>query len=118
MDKETAEAISLDLQKWLEGVVKTTKKQSIEEGLVERCVANVAVSNGIDFAMQNQFPMMMKQPAFVLVVSATGEVRVVWHSFITDEATLKSNPSMKAGPYLVKMLTGDLNSSSATLQGG
>merc|ERR1712187_202033 len=118
MDKETAEAISSEFQKWLEGAVQTTTKASIEDGLLERCVANVAVSNGIDFSIQNKFPMMMKQPAFVLVVSAIGEVRVVWLSFITDEATMKSNPSMEAGPYMVKMLTANLNSSTATLQGG
>merc|ERR1712187_1064490 len=113
MDKETAEAISSEFQKWLEGAVQTTTKASIEDGLLERCVANVAVSNGVDFAIPNQFPMMMKQPAFVLIVSAKGEVRVVWLSFITDEATMKSNPSMEAGPYMVKMLTDDLNSSTA-----
>eukprot|EP00746_Dinoflagellata_sp_MGD_P124139 gnl/MRDRNA2_/MRDRNA2_58723_c0_seq1.p1 gnl/MRDRNA2_/MRDRNA2_58723_c0~~gnl/MRDRNA2_/MRDRNA2_58723_c0_seq1.p1 ORF type:complete len:258 (+),score=57.53 gnl/MRDRNA2_/MRDRNA2_58723_c0_seq1:73-846(+) len=100
LDDEVAETVFSELDSWLRNAVPAPV-----EGLAERCVALLAVSNGIDFAMKHQIPLMMNQPKFVLMVSSKGEVRIAWFTFIVDEV----KPNISAGPYMVKMITEDLN---------
>lgn len=100
LDDETSAKVFSELDSWLRNAVKEPV-----DGLAERCVALLAVSNGIDFAMKHQIPLMMNQPKFILMVSAKGEVRIAWFTFIVDEV----KPNMTAGPYMVKMITEDLN---------
>lgn len=100
-DEKTSDGAFSELDSWLRSSVKEPT-----DGLAERCVALLAVSNGIDFAMKYGIPLMMNQPKFILMVNAKGEVCIAWFTFIVDEV----KPNINAGPYMVKMVTEDLNS--------
>merc|ERR1711879_803060 len=78
------------------------------EGLAERIVAEVAVSEGFNFAMKHQIPPMFPQSKFVLVLNRNGKVRVMWLAFATHEA----KPNMTSTPFILKLLTADLNDAS------
>ena len=56
--------------------------------------------------MKNQITPWMQQHKFVLAISNKGEVRVGWYAFITD---VMPQPNMTSGPYVVKLISQNLN---------
>jgi hypothetical protein len=76
--------------------------------IAERLIGALSVSSFIDFAMEVSntppMPMQLKQPTFVLILTATGEVRVMLYAFV-DYAT---STAQDASLYLTKLLSEDL----------
>lgn len=110
VNKEVADAVYAEFCEWL----KNEAKDNMTDGLAERCVALIAVSEGFTFAMQNQFPPMFPHSRFVLVMGLKGEVRVAWMAFATD----KPAPNLNSTPFILKLVTHDLNNSRVACEAG
>lgn len=106
LEQEYAESVFAELDTWLRHFVKEPTN-----GLKERCIALLVNNNLIDFARQHQKPLMMAQPKFVLMVNAKSEVRVLWFAFMSDASKLKEG--LLGEPFMVKMMSEDLNSTPA-----
>eukprot|EP00933_Yihiella_yeosuensis_P041734 TRINITY_DN36133_c6_g1_i1.p1 TRINITY_DN36133_c6_g1~~TRINITY_DN36133_c6_g1_i1.p1 ORF type:complete len:184 (+),score=28.80 TRINITY_DN36133_c6_g1_i1:82-552(+) len=72
--------------------------------MVDRVVQAISVSPGFDFAMRHAVPPMIMQAKFLLIVSKSGQVRVLWAAFVTDKVV----PGLTAGPFVVKLVSEDL----------
>lgn len=105
VSKEVADAVFGEFSEWIARQMQGTRR----EGLAQRVVACVAASEGFTFAMQHQIPPMFPQSQFVLVLTNAGEVRVVWLAFATD----KVEANLSSTPYILKLVTRDLNSEQA-----
>jgi len=108
-DVSSNEAVFEEFARWLEHQVKDAR-----EGLADRVVAMVAVSEGFSFAMKHQVPPIFPQAKYVLVIDNKGEVKVLWLAFATDEA----KPNLTCTPFILKLVTCDLNSSTACSEAG
>jgi len=73
--------------------------------VLDRVVAAISVSPGFDFVMRHKVPPMLLQVKYILMISRSGQVRVAWYAFVTD----KPAPGATAGPFVVKMVSEDLN---------
>mmetsp|Transcript_115011 Transcript_115011/g.228955 ORF Transcript_115011/g.228955 Transcript_115011/m.228955 type:complete len:247 (+) Transcript_115011:67-807(+) len=109
VNKEAAEAVFEEFARWLGREVKDAA-----EGLADRVVAMVAVSEGFSFAMKHRVPPMFPQTKFVLVIGNKGEVKVVWLAYATDQP----KPNLTCTPFIVKLVTCDLNSDKACSEAG
>lgn len=73
--------------------------------VVDRVAWLISVTPGFDFAMRHQVQPMLLQPKYLLLISKTGQVRVAWYAFATD----KPVPGATAGPFVLKLVSEDLN---------
>jgi hypothetical protein len=113
LEHDYAEAVFAELDTWLRHFVKEPTN-----GLTERCIALMVNSGYVDFIRKHQSPdspLMMAQPKFVLMVTAKSEVRVLWFAFMSDVTKLKEG--LLGEPFMVKMMSEDLNSMPAQLEG-
>eukprot|EP00747_Dinoflagellata_sp_TGD_P167121 gnl/TRDRNA2_/TRDRNA2_191025_c0_seq1.p1 gnl/TRDRNA2_/TRDRNA2_191025_c0~~gnl/TRDRNA2_/TRDRNA2_191025_c0_seq1.p1 ORF type:complete len:253 (+),score=51.61 gnl/TRDRNA2_/TRDRNA2_191025_c0_seq1:64-822(+) len=101
---EVANAVFEEFSTWLQSQASSLR-DDVAEGLNKRVVSMVAVSEGFGFAMKQGFPPMFPQAKYVLVLSSSGEVRVIWLAYATDAA--KAN--MTSTPFILKLGTQDLN---------
>lgn len=104
MTPEVASAVFEEFAAWLTKEVRGLPRGGTQD-LAKRVVALVAVSEGFAFAMQHAFPPLFPQSKFVLVLSTSGEVRVMWVAFATPEP----KPDLTCTPYIVKLATRNLN---------
>lgn len=109
VSKGKADAVFEEFARWLEREVKDAG-----DGLADRVVAMVSVSEGFSFAMKHQVPPMFPQTKYVLVIGNQGEVKVLWLAFATGEA----KPNLTCTPFIVKLVTCDLNNSKACSEAG
>jgi len=108
MSPGVAEAAAADLGQWLEEALGSSPP-GLRSGLEDRCVALLGVSEAISFALAQNLTPALSQPHFVLFASATGEVRVAWLAFATDQ--IQSGPGR--GTCLVRLISEDLNGLNA-----
>ncbi|CAE8724202.1 unnamed protein product [Polarella glacialis] len=55
--------------------------------------------------MRHAVPPMILQAKYVLLISKTGQVRVAWFAFVTDNP----QPGMTSGPFVAKLVSENLN---------
>jgi len=77
--------------------------------LSKRVAEFLSVTPAISFVLAHGVPPQILQAKYLLVVGKSGDVRVLWHGFISD----KVMPGAVAGPFLLRLLSPDLNSGSA-----
>merc|ERR1712061_25505 len=68
----------------------------------------VCASECFDFAMKHRVPPQFPQSRFALVLSSKGEARVLTLAF----ATPKAEANVRSTPFMLKLLTADLNSTA------
>lgn len=107
--KAVSDDVFEEFSKWFQ---EQTRGMSVSDNLPERVVSLVAVSEGFDFAMKNRFPAIFPQSKFVLVVGAQ-EVRVLWLAYATHEV----RANLDATPWILKLLSPNLNTVNATSEG-
>mmetsp|Transcript_24701 Transcript_24701/g.50783 ORF Transcript_24701/g.50783 Transcript_24701/m.50783 type:complete len:252 (+) Transcript_24701:40-795(+) len=105
MSKEVVDAAFEEFSVWLKAEL-TKLKKSATEGLCERVVDLVSVTEGFRFATENQVPPFFPQIKFILVLGSEGQVRVIWTAYITNDP----KPNMSCTPYILKLVSDDLNS--------
>ncbi|CAE7898360.1 unnamed protein product, partial [Symbiodinium sp. KB8] len=108
MSKEVVDAAFEEFSVWLKAEL-TKLKKSATEGLCERVVDLVSVTEGFKFATENQVPPFFPQIKFILVLGSEGQVRVIWTAYITNDP----KPNMSCTPYILKLVSDDLNSETA-----
>lgn len=109
VSEQDAEAVFQTFSGWL---AKQLEGKIAKEGLAERIVGCVNASHGFDFAMKNGVPPMFPDSKFVITIGINGAVQVLWVAFATPEA--KAN--MSVTPFILKLLTANLNSSVAAAE--
>jgi len=77
----------------------------MQPGLEDRCIALLGAGEGVSFAIAYGLTPVLLQPHFILLVNATGDVRIAWFVYVTDEIL----PDMQRGRFFVRLLTEDLN---------
>eukprot|EP00929_Paragymnodinium_shiwhaense_P015301 TRINITY_DN123372_c0_g1_i1.p1 TRINITY_DN123372_c0_g1~~TRINITY_DN123372_c0_g1_i1.p1 ORF type:complete len:260 (+),score=79.17 TRINITY_DN123372_c0_g1_i1:95-874(+) len=111
--EEKADAVFAEFEKWLAAqLAEAASGTKVTADLAARVVGSVAVNDTVAFAMAHKVPPMFPQSKFLLVLSSSGEARVLWLAFATPEP----KPNMTSTPYLVKLLSSDLNSEQAAEQ--
>jgi len=108
ISKEIADSVFDEFAAWLRSEIQCASEPD-QTSLAKRCVAIIAATEGFNFALSHDFPPMFPQSRFVLVVSCSLQVRVAWVAFATDEA----RPDLESTPFLLRLLTADLNSTAA-----
>mmetsp|Transcript_58468 Transcript_58468/g.148203 ORF Transcript_58468/g.148203 Transcript_58468/m.148203 type:complete len:313 (+) Transcript_58468:438-1376(+) len=92
---------------WLEGEMAALPGW-LDQGqipqLVDRLMFFISATPGFDFKMHHEIPAVDLQAKYVIMVSKTGQVRAAWYAFVTDKVT----PGATSGPFVVKLVTGDL----------
>eukprot|EP00927_Polykrikos_kofoidii_P001303 TRINITY_DN10471_c0_g1_i1.p1 TRINITY_DN10471_c0_g1~~TRINITY_DN10471_c0_g1_i1.p1 ORF type:complete len:252 (+),score=41.65 TRINITY_DN10471_c0_g1_i1:71-826(+) len=112
-DSDTPDAVFEEFSEWLlQELMASASGCPMTEGLASRIVASVAVGETIGFAMAHKVQPFFPQSKFVLVLSRTGEARVLWLAFATDQP----KPNMKHTPYIVKLVTDNLNCSKVAAE--
>lgn len=71
----------------------------------DRLVHLTSVTPGFEFIMRHKVTPMLNQPKYLIMISKSGQVRLAWFAFITD----KPVPGSTAGPFVVKLVSEDLN---------
>lgn len=102
VNKEVSDAVFKEFSDWLQNELMSS---NASEGLAKRVVALVSASEGFTFAMQQEVPPLFPQSKFVLVLSRTGVVRVLWLAFAAQEVM----PNMTSTPFILKLLAQDVN---------
>jgi len=108
--EDTAKISYQKLKFWLQGELGKIPG-AVDLGLtsqwpvVDRLVYFISATPGFDFVMQHKVPPMHLQAKYVIMISKTGQVRAAWYAFVTDKVT----PGATAGPFVVKLVSEDLN---------
>jgi len=102
--KEAAESMCKSLDNWLHEEVKLVGARTVP-GLTERIVDLLSVSPAITFAIKHKIPLQILQARYMLLISKSAEIRVLWFAFITD----KVKAGAKSGPFVLKLLSSNLN---------
>merc|ERR1712107_532027 len=71
----------------------------------DRLVHLISVSPGFEFIMGKKVQPNLLQPKYVLMISRSGQVRIAWYAYVQD----KIMPGATAGPFVVKLVSEDLN---------
>eukprot|EP00470_Lotharella_oceanica_P006057 CAMPEP_0170178362 /NCGR_PEP_ID=MMETSP0040_2-20121228/11834_1 /TAXON_ID=641309 /ORGANISM="Lotharella oceanica, Strain CCMP622" /LENGTH=252 /DNA_ID=CAMNT_0010421395 /DNA_START=151 /DNA_END=909 /DNA_ORIENTATION=+ len=106
--KEEAEQMFQNLDKWVRDEIKQVDGDT-SEGLAARMVELLSVSPAITFAIENKIPLQILQAKYMVTVSRSAQVRILWYAFITD----KVKSGAKSGPFVLKLLSHDLNRAEA-----
>lgn len=73
--------------------------------LSDRVISSISVTPCFNFAMFYQVPPMFLQVKYILAISRSGQVRVIWYAFITNNPL----PGATSGPWVVRLVSEDLN---------
>mmetsp|Transcript_15673 Transcript_15673/g.31838 ORF Transcript_15673/g.31838 Transcript_15673/m.31838 type:complete len:252 (-) Transcript_15673:276-1031(-) len=106
--REEAEHMFQNLDKWVRDEIKQVDGET-SKGLAARMVELLSVSPAITFAMEHNIPLQILQAKYMVTVSRSAQVRILWYAFITDEV----KAGAKSGPYVLKLLSHDLNQAEA-----
>ncbi|GAB5363475.1 hypothetical protein AAMO2058_000886400 [Amorphochlora amoebiformis] len=102
--KEISDKMFKHLGRWLRNEMKGTGSEAATD-LTAKIVDLISVTPAVTFALEHKVPMQFLQTKFILLISAKGEVRVLWLAFMTD----KVKPGAKSGPFVLKLLSSNLN---------
>eukprot|EP00467_Chlorarachnion_reptans_P015271 CAMPEP_0114516088 /NCGR_PEP_ID=MMETSP0109-20121206/17131_1 /TAXON_ID=29199 /ORGANISM="Chlorarachnion reptans, Strain CCCM449" /LENGTH=173 /DNA_ID=CAMNT_0001696433 /DNA_START=153 /DNA_END=674 /DNA_ORIENTATION=- len=102
--KETAREMHGHLDRWLKEEMKAIDARPTA-GLADRVVDLLSVTPAVNFAIEHKIPLQILQAKYMVVVSNKAQVRVLWFAFITN----KVKAGLKSGPFVLKLLSSDLN---------
>lgn len=100
-----------DFKNWLKAELNQipggtwTSGRTLGWPVIDRCVNLIAVSPEFEFLRRQKVAPRAMQAKWVLIISASGQVRVAWYAFVADEIT----PGMTSGPFVLKLVSEDLN---------
>lgn len=78
--------------------------------VVDRIIYFISATPSFNFVMSHRVLPMLLQAKFLLLVSASGQVRVAWYAFASDVAT----PGATSGPYVIKLVSENLQAERET----
>lgn len=96
------------LRSWFQGELQMTSKIAAE--IANRAINVLSVSPAFEFLTQHGLPQPGLPARYVLMVSRSGQVRVAWYAYVTDEPT----PGATSSPFVVKLLSTDLAAERGT----
>ncbi len=95
------------LDAWLRVELKRVEVEPAE-GLTVRVVDLLSVTPAVTFAIRHEVPLQILQAKYVVAVSSSGQVRVLFYAFVTD----RPRPGAKSGPFTLKLVSANLNVAS------
>lgn len=114
---EAVATVYAEYKEWLQNTLKQIPGGTWESGnrglgwpVIDRVVHTVCVSPEYEFLRTYKVEPWAKQSKWVMMISKKGAVRIAWYAFITD----KVKPGMQSGPFVVRMVTEDLNTDKKT----